>query len=278
MNGQDRIREVLYGPGGPALLPYLTAGLPDPDDSVDLFVAMAEAGADAFEVGVPYSDPLMDGPVIMAGGETALAAGTTRAVALEILRQVVERTGKPALAMTYANPVMQRGWSAYAADVAAAGGSGIIVPDLPFEESEPLRAACERSGIGLVQFVSPTTPSERMERVAAVNPAFIYGVADMGVTGERAEGSPHARALSERVRAITGVPLVFGVGISTPRQAAALTGLTDGIIIGTAIVRRVLEADDARAAASALREIVHQFKAALLHLRKGNGHRQRPSS
>ena len=143
MNGQARIRQILGNPTGPALLPYLTAGLPNPAASVELFAAMAEAGADGFEVGVPYSDPLMDGPVIMAGGDAALAAGTTRAVALDILRQVVDRTGLPALAMTYANPVMQRGWSSYAADVAAAGGSGIIVPDLPFEESEPLRASCE---------------------------------------------------------------------------------------------------------------------------------------
>ena len=104
-----------------------------------------------------------------------------------------------------------------------------------------------------------------MEKVAAVNPAFIYGVADMGVTGERAEGSPHARALSERVRALTDVPLVFGVGISTPEQAAALSGLADGVIVGTAIVRRVLEADDAKAAAMSLREIVGQFKSALVH-------------
>ncbi|MGH8924422.1 MAG: tryptophan synthase subunit alpha [Acidimicrobiia bacterium] len=263
MNGQDQIRAILGGTKGPALLPYLTAGLPSPEDSGDLFAAMAEAGADAFEVGVPYSDPLMDGPVIMAGGEAALAAGTTRAVALDIVKQVVERTGRPVLAMTYANPVMQRGWDAYADDVALAGGSGIIVPDLPFEESQPLRAACEVRGIGLVQFVSPTTPSERMKKVAAVDPVFIYGVADMGVTGERAERSPHARALSERVRALTDVPLVFGVGISTPEQAAAVASLADGVIVGTAIVRRVLESSDSEAAATALATTVRDFKQAL---------------
>ena len=278
MNGHDQIRLVLAGNAGPALLPYLTAGLPHPRSSVDLFVAMAEAGADAFEVGVPYSDPLMDGPVIMAGGEAALAAGTTRAVALDIVQQVVARTGKPVLAMTYANPVMQRGWSAYAGDVAAAGGAGIIVPDLPIEESEPLRAACEERGIGLVQFVSPTTPTHRMEKVVAVNPAFIYGVADMGVTGERTEGSPHARALSERIRALTDIPLVFGVGISTTEQAAAVAALADGVIIGTAIVRRVLESPDVGAAASSLRDVVGRFKAAMADGRKSNGHRQRPSS
>jgi tryptophan synthase alpha chain len=278
LSGQDQLRTVLRRTDGPALLPYLTAGLPSPSESVELFEAMAAAGADAFEVGVPYSDPLMDGPVIMVAGEAALAAGTTRTVALEIIARVVERTGKPVLAMTYVNPVMQRGWAAYASDVAAAGGSGIIVPDLPFEESQPLREACAAHGIGLVQFVSPTTPAARIEKMIAVDPAFIYAVADLGVTGERAEGSPHARSLSERLRSQTEIPLVFGVGISTPEQAASLVGLAEGIIVGTAIVRRVLEAPDAETAADSLGDAVRQFKSAIANANVSNGHRQRPSS
>lgn len=263
MNGHEQIRQALSAAGGTALLPYLTAGLPSPRHSASLFAAMAQAGADGFEVGVPYSDPLMDGPVIMRGGEAALAAGTTRSVALDILKQVVDETGKPVLAMTYANPVMQRGWKEYAEDVLAAGGCGIIVPDLPFEESQPLRGACQERGLGLVQFVSPTTPRGRMEKVASVDPPFIYGVADMGVTGERAEGSPHVRALSGRVRELTKVPLVFGVGISTPAQAAAIASLADGVIIGTVIVRQVLEAPDIESAVVSLGETVRLFKAAL---------------
>ena len=262
MNGHESIRAAFANEV--ALFPFLTAGLPTPADSVALFEAMAEAGADGFEVGIPYSDPLMDGPVIMRGSEVALAAGTTRARALDIVGEVAKRTGKPVLAMTYVNPVMQTGWEEYAEALAERGAAGIIVPDLPLEESSDLAAACTALGLGLVQFVSPTTTDARLGRVAAADPAFIYGVSDMGVTGERTTISPHAVSLSERVRAQTEIPLVFGVGISTPAQAAALKELANGVIIGTAIVRRVLEAASPAAAAEALRQTVREFKAALI--------------
>ena len=247
----------------PALLPFLTAGLPTPAVSADLFAAMADAGADGFEVGIPYSDPLMDGPVIMRGSEAALAAGTTARVALSIVEEVATRTARPVLAMTYANPVMQTGWDGYAASLAGAGAAGLIVPDLPLEESEPLRNACLVTGIGLVQFVSPTSDPGRIRAVAAVDPAFIYGVSDLGVTGERATVSSHVAALSERVRQETGIPLVLGVGISTPAQATAVASLADGVIVGTALVRRVLEAVSPAAAARALHQAVADLIAAL---------------
>jgi tryptophan synthase alpha chain len=263
MNGHDRIRRALGAQPGAALLPFLTAGLPSPADSADLFVAMADAGADGFELGIPYSDPLMDGPVIMQASEAALAAGTTIRVALEILEAVASRTGKPVLAMTYANPVMQVGWERFVERLESAGAAGIIVPDLPLEECGPLRAAADHRGMGVVQFVSPTSNNQRIDAVGAANPAFIYGVADMGVTGERSANSAHARALSERVRDRTTVPLVFGVGISTPEQARALRDLADGVIVGTAVVRRVLEADDSRSAAKALTDAVGEFAGAL---------------
>ncbi|MGI8518389.1 MAG: tryptophan synthase subunit alpha [Acidimicrobiia bacterium] len=261
MSGFAAIRSA-FG-SAPALFPFLTAGLPTPADSVGLFEAMAEAGADGFEVGIPFSDPLMDGPVIMKGSEAALAAGTNRAIALDIVGEVVKRTGKPVLAMTYVNPVMQTGWTQYAADLAERGGAGIIVPDLPLQESSELAAACHAEGLGRVQFVSPTTTDAQIGRVAAANPAFIYGVTDMGVTGERTSISPHVVFLSERVRAQTDVPLVLGVGISTPEQAAAVKNLADGVIIGTVLVRKVLEAENAAAAAVALKSTVAEFKAAL---------------
>jgi tryptophan synthase alpha chain len=231
--------------------------------SADLFVAMADAGADGFELGIPYSDPLMDGPVIMRASEAALAAGTSITVALEILEEVASRTRRPVLAMTYANPVMQIGWSAFVDRLESAGAAGIIVPDLPLEECGPLREAADQRGLGVVQFVSPTSDNQRIDAVAAANPAFIYGVADMGVTGERSSNSAHARALSERVRDRTTAPLVFGVGISTPEQAAAVRDFSDGVIVGTAIVRRVLEADDAHGAAQAVAEAVGEFVGAL---------------
>jgi tryptophan synthase alpha chain len=261
MTGYDQIRSA-FG-SSTALFPFLTAGLPSPADSVDLFAAMADAGADGFEVGIPYSDPLMDGPVIMRGSEASLRAGTNREVALRIVGDVVERTGKPVLAMTYVNPVLQTGWSEYAKALADRGAAGMIVPDLPLEESGALAGACREHGLGLVHFASPTTTESRMRRVADANPVFIYGVSDMGVTGERSSVSPHAMALSERVRGVTKIPLVFGVGISTPDQAASVRDLADGVIVGTAIVRRVLEANGPKEAARALTKAVTEFKAAL---------------
>lgn len=263
MNGHQRIRATLADRQGAALLPFMTAGLPTPAASADLFVAMSEAGADAFEVGVPYSDPLMDGPVIMRGSEVALAAGTNIRVAFEIIEQVASRTGKPVLAMTYANPVMQLGWEAFVNQLVSAGAAGIIVPDLPLEESGPLRAAAASRGLGVVQFVSPTSDNHRIDGVAAADPAFIYGLAEMGVTGERSSISAHAQALSQRVRDRTKVPLVFGVGISTPEQAGAVRDLADGVIVGSALVRRVLEADTPAAAGRSLSEAVAALAAAL---------------
>ena len=263
MTGHERIRTALALPGGAALLPFLTAGLPTPAVSADLFVAMADAGADAFEVGIPYSDPLMDGPVIMQASEAALAAGTNMRMAFDIVEQVASRTGKPVLAMTYANPVMQLGWRAFVQDLENAGAAGVIVPDLPLEESEPLREEAGSRGVGVVQFISPASTIQRIDAVATADPAFIYGVAEMGVTGERSSNSAHARTLSRRVRDRTMVPLVFGVGISTPEQAQAVRDLADGVIIGSALVRRVLEAKDHVAAARSLSEAVTAFAAAL---------------
>lgn len=263
MTGTDAIRSVFSDRGRTALLPFLTAGLPNPGTSADLFMAMAEAGADAFEVGIPYSDPLMDGPVIMRGSEAALAAGATPTVALEIIGRVAARTSKPVLAMTYANPIMQVGWHEFARRLGSAGASGLIVPDLPWEESRPLAEACAVQGLGLVQFVSPMSSTERIRQVADEDPVFIYGVTDMGVTGERTAVSPHVESLSERVREVSSIPLVLGVGISTPEQAGAVKALADGVIVGTAIVRRVLEARNATEAARSLREAVGELVAAL---------------
>ena len=240
------------------LLPYLTAGLPSPDESVDMFVAMADAGADGFEIGIPYSDPLMDGPTIHEAGLQALAAGTTFERSLRIVEKVVERTGLPVFVMTYANPIMNRGPEAYAAMVAEAGAAGLIVADLPVDEAERFESAAARSGVGLVLFVAPTTDDERLRRVIEHRPVFIYGVARLGVTGEQADvgGESQLAALSARVRAETDLPLVAGVGISTPAMAAEAAQYADGVIVGSALVRRVLDADDSASAAKALHAAV----------------------
>jgi len=238
------------------LLPYLTAGLPTIEESVDLFVAMSDAGADGFEIGIPYSDPLMDGPVIMEAGERALSQGITVDRALDVVSQVAERTGKPVLVMTYVNPVLRNGVADFFEKVASSGASGVILADLPADEAEPFLDAATSTGLGMVLFVAPTTGDDRLRAVADADPVFVYGIAEVGVTGERSESSGNTAALAHRLRAVSDVPLVFGVGISTPAQAAAAAATGDGVIVGTAIVRRVLDAPNAESAASELASFV----------------------
>ena len=212
--GADRLRtlfEDTRAAGRAAFLPFMTAGLPTPAESPRLYQAMAEAGADGFEVGIPYSDPLMDGPVIQRGSDLALAAGSTLDRSLDVLADVVAMTAKPALAMTYANPVFRRGVDAFCGRLADAGADGIIVPDLPVEESASLRQAAARHGIGMVLFVAPTSDPARIEAVAAAEPAFIYAVAEMGVTGERTTSSGNAGVVpsaSEPRRPVAARPIV----------------------------------------------------------------------
>lgn len=253
----------IFGPGRTALLPYLTAGLPDPKQSVDLFAAMADAGADGFEVGIPYSDPLMDGPVIQRASSAALAAGTDLSAALKVVQAVVERTGLPVMAMTYANVIFRTGVDEFCRRLADAGASGIIVPDLPVEESAVVEGPARARGLGSVLFVAPTSSDERIRKVAERDPAFIYGVAELGVTGEREMSGGRAPAMVKRVRAVTDLPVVLGVGISTPAQATAAGEIADGVIVGTALVRRVLEADSVSAAAESLGRAVGELRRAI---------------
>ncbi|MCL1594319.1 MAG: tryptophan synthase subunit alpha [Actinomycetia bacterium] len=265
-SGIDRLASLFAearAEGRAVLLPYLTAGIPSVDASVELFKAMADAGADGFEVGIPYADPLMDGPVIMEAGETALARGVTVAVALEVVMRVVEATGKPVLAMTYVNPVLRRGIDTFFGEVAAAGACGVIIADLPADEAEPFTDAARAAGIGLVLFVAPTTDDERLKTILEADPAFVYAVAEVGVTGERDTTSVNSATLAARIRERSNVPIVFGVGISTPAQARAAARHGDGVIVGTAIVRKVLEASSADVAAEQLSAFVRALCASV---------------
>jgi tryptophan synthase alpha chain len=220
---------------------------------------MAEAGADAFEVGIPYADPLMDGPTIQVAGERALAAGSGVEVSLEILADVVARTGKPAVVMTYVNPILRMGIDTFADRVAGAGASGVIVADLPVDEAGVFATAFRERGIGLVLFVAPTTTESRLAQVIDAKPPFVYGIADLGVTGERSAASTHVGGLVSRIRRHSDVPVVVGVGISTPDHARLAASEADGVIVGSALVRRVLTAADAAAADAALRRTVRDL-------------------
>ena len=254
-SGADRLRtlfETVRADDRAALLPYLTVGIPDAGSSVAMFEAMAEAGADGFEIGIPYADPLMDGPVIAEAAERSLAAGMTIAGALEITAEVVASTGKPVLLMTYTNPVLYYGIERFARAAAESGAAGLIIADLPIEEAGPFLSAANASGLGMALFAAPTTTDERLAAISDANPSFVYAVASLGVTGERAETSILGQGLAARIRAISDVPIVAGVGISTPEQAAAAATTADGVIVGSALVRRVLEATDPSEATTAL--------------------------
>ncbi len=239
-----------------ALMPYMTAGLPTPQESTRLFVAMTEAGADAFEVGIPYADPLMDGPVIQAAGERALAAGSGVEAGIEILGEVVAATGKPSVVMTYVNPILRMGIERFADRMHDAGAAGVIIADLPVDEADAFSDAFRSRDVGLVLFVAPTTTDARLERVIAAEPPFIYGIAEIGVTGERSAVSSHIGSLIARVRHYSDVPVVAGVGIATPDQARLVAKDADGVIVGSALVRRVMETATVADAEASLRSAV----------------------
>jgi tryptophan synthase alpha chain len=228
-------------------MPYLMGGFPDMATSLQIGLAYADNGADLVELGIPYSDPLADGPVIHAAGTAALRAGSTVEGVLDVCRELSRRL--PVVLMCYVNLVLARTPDGFAAAAAAAGASGLIVPDLSLEESAEIEAACEAHGIALVPLVAPTTPDERMARIGAEAHGFVYTVSVVGTTGERTAGEDGYGPILERVKRHFDVPVAIGFGISTPAQAAAAARAgADGVIVGTRLVRAAAEADDPAAA------------------------------
>ncbi len=233
------------GEGRGVLVGYLPAGAAP----IEAFTAMVEAGVDVVEVGLPYSDPVLDGPVIQRAVDRALAAGTRPR---DVLRTVeaVARTGTPALVMTYWNPVEQYGVDRFAADLAAAGGAGMITPDLTPEEAGPWLAAADEHRLDPVFLVAPSSTDERVARIAGLCRGFVYATALMGVTGVRQQTSAAAPVLVRRVRAVTDLPVGVGLGVSSGAQAAEVAGYADAVIVGSAFVRAVLDAPDGGAVAA----------------------------
>jgi len=239
-----------------ALMPYLMGGYPDLDASRAAGVACADAGADLVELGVPFSDPLADGPVIHEAASRALAAGATVAGVLAVCAALSERL--PVVLMAYANAVLVHGAGAFAARAAGAGAAGLIVPDLPHDEAGELRSACDAAGIALVPLVAPNTPPERLGAIGADARGFVYTVSLAGTTGERAELPSDLPAAVARVRAATAAPVAVGFGISTGEQARAVGELADGVIVGSRVVRAAGEGG-----APAVRRLVGELAEAL---------------
>src|SRR4051794_15057886 len=256
-DGATRIRAAFEHPGRrAALMPYLMGGHPDIDASRACLAAAVDAGADLIELGIPFSDPLADGPLIHAAGTQALEAGVKPADVLALCKQVGDRV--PVLLMVYANLVLAHGGEDFARRAAAAGACGLIVPDLPHEEAETVRTACEANGLALIPLVAPTTTDDLMRQIGAAANGFIYAVSLVGTTGERGELPPGLPELVERIRATTDVPVAVGFGISTGEQARAVGELADGVIVGSRVVRAAGEGG-----ADGVREVVADLAAAL---------------
>lgn len=240
--------------GRAALIGYLPAGFPTRDDSIRLMRAMVAAGVDIVEVGLPYSDPLMDGPVIQAAADQALRGGTTPADVIAVAGEVAS-AGAPALVMSYWNPVEKYGVDAFASELAAAGGSGVITPDLTPEESAAWVAATSAHGVDRIYLVAPSSTDDRLRVVSGACTGFVYAASTMGVTGARSAVSGAAEELVARTREVTDLPIAVGLGVSTGEQAAEIAAYADGVIVGSAFIRLVQQApsiDEAEASVVAL--------------------------
>ncbi len=224
--------------GRKLLVPYVTGGLGP--DWVEEVRAVAAAGADVVEIGIPFSDPVMDGPTIQAASSRALASGATPESVLEGLAGL-EDIEVPLVAMTYANVVLRPGADAFARRLAGAGVAGVILPDLPVDELDDWAPAAESAGLETVLLAAPTTPEDRLAVICARSQGWVYGVSLLGVTGERSSLPGTAAEMGRRLKACTDKPVLLGVGVSTPEHAAEAAAVADGVIVGSALVRRLLE-------------------------------------
>ncbi|MGI9953519.1 tryptophan synthase subunit alpha [Moorellaceae bacterium AZ2] len=246
--GKERLAGA-FERGRKALIIYVCAGDPSLKVTAELVPALVDAGADIIELGVPFSDPVADGPVIQAASQRALASGTTLARVLNLTAALRAKITTPLVLMSYYNPILRYGLADFGKDLAAAGGDGAIIPDLPWEEAGPLQQILEKEGLVLIPLVAPTTPEDRLRRIAAGAGGFIYCVSLTGVTGVREELPPGLLAYMERVRRVTSLPLALGFGIGSPGQLKRLAPLGDGFIVGSAVIQALVEGGVARAAA-----------------------------
>ena len=240
--------------GRGVLIGCMPAGFPTVEGSVAAMVAMVEAGVDVIEVELPYSDPVMDGPVIQRASEIALAGGVRTA---DVLRAVeaVARAGAPVIMMTYWNPIERYGVDRFARDFSAAGGVGLVTPDLIPDEAEPWLAASDATGLDRVFLVAPASTDERLAMTAAHCRGFVYATSVMGVTGAREQTSSAAPTLVERLRRVTDRPIGVGLGVRDGDQAASVAGYADGVIVGSALIRCLLDAPDLDTGLTALRTL-----------------------
>ena len=264
MSRIDATFERLRAGGERALVVYFMAGDPSLAETERLVIEAERRGADVVELGVPFSDPLADGPVIQRAGARALAAGTTLSRVLEQVASLRARVRVPLVLMTYYNPVLAFGLKAFARTAVDAGADGVIVPDLPHEESEPLRSEAEPAGLDVIHLVAPTSPPARAKAIARVSRGFVYVVSLTGVTGERRDLPKDLDAQVRTLRLVTTKPVCVGFGVSTPEQVVAVARVADGVVVGSAIVRAVERHTGTPSLLSELGALIESLKKPLL--------------
>ena len=263
MSRIDETFARLRARGERALVAYLMAGDPSLADTERLVVEAERRGADLLELGVPFSDPLADGPVVQRAGVRALVAGASLPRVLETVATLRARVRLPLVLMTYYNPVLAFGLKSFARTAVDVGADGIIVPDLPYEEGDPLRAEAEPAGLDVIQFVAPTSTPARVKTIARLSRGFIYVVSVTGVTGERRDVPKDLEAQVRTLRLVTTTPVCVGFGVSTPEQVAAVGRVADGVIVGSAIVRAVEQHAGTTALAQKVGDVIAALKAPL---------------
>jgi len=247
---------------GKAFMPFITGGDPDLETTEKVLYALVSAGADMIEIGVPFSDPIAEGPVIEAADERALRAGCTVDKLFELVARVRADIKIPLLLMTYYNPVFAYGIGRFTEKCAVCGLDGLIVPDLPFEERDELLKPCLSRGLELISLIAPTS-EERITNIAKNSSGFLYCVSSLGVTGERRELGNSARSMIEQAKQVSDIPCAVGFGISTPEQAREMAAYSDGVIVGSAIVRII--AEHGRDCVEPVRRFATNIKEAILN-------------
>ncbi|WP_030204794.1 tryptophan synthase subunit alpha [Streptomyces sp. NRRL S-87] len=242
-----------------ALIAYLPAGFPTVDGGIEAVKAVIAGGADVVEVGLPHSDPVLDGPVIQTADDIALRGGVKIADVFRTVREAHAATGAPVLVMTYWNPIDRYGVERFTAELAAAGGAGCILPDLPVQESALWREHAEKHGLATVFVVAPSSKDERLATITRAGSGFVYAASLMGVTGTRESVGEQAQDLVRRTRATTELPVCVGLGVSNAEQAKEVASFADGVIVGSAFVKRMLDAPDEAAGLVAVRELAAEL-------------------
>jgi len=255
-----KLFERLRHENRPALIAYVTSGDPTPEHTAGIVAALERGGADLIELGVPFSDPVADGPVIQRGAERALHAGTSVKRVLDIAREIRGTSEIPLLLFSYLNPLMRYGFDKLAADAKASGIDGCLLTDLSVEEAGPFIAPLHEQGLDTVFLAAPTSPAERLQKVAEYSSGFVYLVSRTGVTGERDSLSDTASTLVASMRKITDLPLALGFGISTAEQAEQVAGFADGVVVGSAFVRLVEKFGNDAALLPALEAFTRELK------------------